>query len=63
LSELPDHVRRNRGEWTSWAPEFAEEAPALWAEEISWGHRYPGLPERWWARQWPSEEIWRARKR
>lgn len=26
-------------------------------------HRYPGLPERWWARQWPAEEIWRARKR
>jgi SAM-dependent methyltransferase len=26
-------------------------------------HRYEALPERWWARQWPSEEIWRARKR
>ena len=25
-------------------------------------HRYPELPDRAWARQWPSEEIWRARK-
>ena len=25
-------------------------------------HRFPGLPERWWARRWPSEAIWRARK-
>jgi SAM-dependent methyltransferase len=26
-------------------------------------HRYEALPTREWARQWPSEEIWRARKR
>ena len=25
-------------------------------------HRYEALPTREWARQWPSEEIWRARK-
>jgi SAM-dependent methyltransferase len=25
-------------------------------------HRYNALPTREWARQWPSEEIWRARK-
>ena len=25
-------------------------------------HSYPALPERDWARQWPSEEIWTARK-
>ncbi len=25
-------------------------------------HRYAALPTREWARQWPSEEIWRARK-
>jgi SAM-dependent methyltransferase len=25
-------------------------------------HVYPALPERWWARRWPSEEIWKARK-
>jgi hypothetical protein len=35
----------------------------LQAPESGKDHRYPGLPERWWARQWPSEEIWRARKR
>ena len=34
----------------------------LRAPESGPEHRYPGLPERWWARQWPSEEIWRARK-
>ena len=38
MSEVPEHVRRNRAEWTSWAPEFAETAPAAWAsEEILWG--------------------------
>jgi SAM-dependent methyltransferase len=26
-------------------------------------HRFEALPDRAWARQWPSEEIWRARKR
>ena len=26
-------------------------------------HRYEALPSREWSRQWPSEEIWRARKR
>ncbi|HSK17343.1 MAG TPA: class I SAM-dependent methyltransferase [Gaiellaceae bacterium] len=26
-------------------------------------HRFAGLPERWWALRWPSEEIWRARRR
>ena len=25
-------------------------------------HRYPSLPTPEWARQWPSEEIWKARK-
>ncbi len=44
MSELPEHVRRNRAEWTSWAPEFAAEAPAAWAsEEILWG--VWGIPE------------------
>ena len=38
MSDLPDHARRNRAEWSSWAPEYAEEAPAAWAaEEITWG--------------------------
>ncbi|MGH3040363.1 MAG: class I SAM-dependent methyltransferase [Gaiellaceae bacterium] len=35
----------------------------LQAPETGDEHRYPGLPERWWARKWPSEEIRRARKR
>lgn len=26
-------------------------------------HRYPALPTPEWARQWPSEEIWKARKK
>lgn len=32
------------------------------APESGEPHSYPALPERWWARRWPSEEIWRARK-
>jgi SAM-dependent methyltransferase len=44
LSELPEHARRNRGEWSSWAAEYAAEAPAAWAaEEITWG--VWGVPE------------------
>ena len=44
LSDLSDHARRNRAEWTSWAPEYAEEAPRAWAaEEITWG--VWGVPE------------------
>lgn len=44
MSEFPEHVRRNREEWTSWAPEYAEKAPAAWAaEEITWGSW--GIPE------------------
>ena len=161
---LPEHARRNREEWTAWAPEYAGRAPRAWArEELTWGvwgvperelrvlperlegldvvelgcgtayvsawlarrgarpvgvdvtpaqletarrmqaefglrfplveasaeavplpnasfdlavseygasrapasgepHPYPALPERWWARRWPSEQIWKARK-
>lgn len=41
---LPEHVRRNRGEWTRWAPEYAERAPAAWErEELAWG--VWGVPE------------------
>lgn len=32
------------------------------APENGEAHGYQALPERWWARRWPSEEIWRARK-
>jgi SAM-dependent methyltransferase len=34
----------------------------LQAPEEGEPHAYPALPERWWARRWPSEEIWKARK-
>jgi SAM-dependent methyltransferase len=35
---LPDHVERNRAEWTGWATEFAEWAPRAWSRaEVSWG--------------------------
>jgi ubiquinone/menaquinone biosynthesis C-methylase UbiE len=45
LSDLPEHVRRNRDEWTSWAPEYGAEAAAAWAAtEITWG--VWGVPER-----------------
>jgi hypothetical protein len=42
---LPEHVRRNRAQWTRWAPEHAEWAPDAWArEEFTWG--VWGVPER-----------------
>jgi SAM-dependent methyltransferase len=44
LSDLPEHARRNRDEWTSWAPDYAQEAPGAWAaEEMTWG--VWGVPE------------------
>ncbi len=44
MSDLPEHVRRNRDEWTSWAPDFGKEAPAAWAsDQILWG--VWGIPE------------------
>ncbi|HEU4448879.1 MAG TPA: class I SAM-dependent methyltransferase [Gaiellaceae bacterium] len=42
---LPEHARRNREEWTAWAPEYAGRAPRAWArEELTWG--VWGVPER-----------------
>jgi len=42
---LPEHVRRNRAQWTRWAPEYAEWAPDAWTrEEFTWG--VWGVPER-----------------
>jgi SAM-dependent methyltransferase len=32
------------------------------APEGAMPHRYPSLPSAEWARKWPSEEIWQARK-
>ena len=38
MSELPDHVRRNRALWDGWAPEFAAPGEANWAREApAWG--------------------------
>jgi ubiquinone/menaquinone biosynthesis C-methylase UbiE len=37
-AELPEHVRRNREAWDTWAPEYAEWAPRAWSDEaITWG--------------------------
>ena len=41
--ELPEHVRRNRGQWDQWAAEYAEPGQGNWAEEPSWG--IFGVPE------------------
>jgi hypothetical protein len=35
----------------------------LQAPEGAPAHRFPTLPSPEWARKWPSEEIWKARKR
>jgi SAM-dependent methyltransferase len=38
VSELPDHVRRNREEWDRWAPEWEEAGRRNWEQdEPSWG--------------------------
>ncbi len=40
-----------------------EDLIEIQAPEDAKPHRYPSLPEAEWARRWPSEQIWRARKR
>lgn len=41
---LSEHAKRNRAEWSGWAPEYAEWAPRAWASErITWG--VWGVPE------------------
>ena len=40
-----------------------EDLIELQAPEGAQRHRYDALPGPEWARKWPSEEIWRARKR
>jgi SAM-dependent methyltransferase len=37
MSELPEHVRRNREAWDSFAHEFVEPGRHNWAGEPSWG--------------------------
>ena len=54
------------GEWISLLREngFAvENLIEIQAPPEGEPHRFPGLPDREWARRWPSEEIWVARKR
>jgi SAM-dependent methyltransferase len=44
MSELPEHVRRNRESWDSWAHEYVEAAERNWAaEDPTWG--IWGVPE------------------
>ncbi len=44
MSELPDHVARNRVEWDAWAADYVAPAERNWAqEEPSWG--IWGVPE------------------
>jgi SAM-dependent methyltransferase len=44
VTELPEHVRRNRAEWDSWAHEYVEAAERNWGtEEAGWG--IFGVPE------------------
>jgi SAM-dependent methyltransferase len=44
VSELPEHVRRNREEWDGWAHEYVEAAERNWSsDEPTWG--IWGVPE------------------
>ncbi len=44
MSELPDHVSRNRTEWNAWAEEYVRPGHRNWsAEEPTWG--IWGIPE------------------
>jgi hypothetical protein len=51
MSELPEHVARNRAYWDARAADFD-------AIELGCGTAYVSA----WL-TWPSEEVWRARKR
>jgi ubiquinone/menaquinone biosynthesis C-methylase UbiE len=38
MTDLPEHVQRNREEWDSWAEEYVETGERNWAaDEASWG--------------------------
>lgn len=44
MSELPEHVRRNRAEWDEWAAEYVESGERNWsASDPTWG--IWGVPE------------------
>jgi SAM-dependent methyltransferase len=54
------------GEWIRLLRDTGMEVEALvelQAPEGAKPHRYDSLPTLEWARQWPSEEIWKARKK
>jgi hypothetical protein len=69
-AELPAHVVANRAYWDEQAPHYVANGEASWATDAPrWG--LWGIPEAtttypWmsleWARRWPSEEAWKARK-
>ncbi|MFL5864259.1 MAG: SAM-dependent methyltransferase, partial [Solirubrobacteraceae bacterium] len=38
MSELPEHVRRNRRQWDEWAADYVESGRRHWADDDpSWG--------------------------
>jgi len=38
VTDLPEHVARNRTEWDTWAGSYAEWAPRAWAQQaLTWG--------------------------
>ena len=44
MSDLPDHVRRNRALWDEWAQKFVASGEAAWAQDTpTWG--IWGVPE------------------
>ena len=43
MSELPDHIERNRRQWDLWAAEYADEGARAWPLEPIWG--LYGIPE------------------
>jgi hypothetical protein len=56
----------NHGEWICLLRESGMDVEALievQAPEDAKPHRFDSLPGPEWARKWPSEEIWKARKR
>ena len=74
-ADLPDHVRRNREAWDAWAVDYGdcirllrangfeiENLVELYPAEGTTAIDFPYATNEW-ARQWPTEEVWIARKR
>jgi hypothetical protein len=63
VEELPEHVRRNREVWdTGLSAGFAARARKQWAADPHWGIADFDCVDIDWARRWPSEEVWKARR-